>query len=146
MGFFSNAYKWINDKAKKVANFHDIAEKAKRGWNVGTQILGKARTILPKLKRVLEVASLIPVVGEYTAPLLAGVETADIALQTIDKYKGKAQKGYSKAKSGWGKVGAYAQELDEGNFSQKLKTAERVIGKGIGIYNQYNQNPASFFN
>jgi len=48
MGFFHKIHKWANSKIKKVGNFHNTADKGKKGWNMGTQILGTIRNVFTK--------------------------------------------------------------------------------------------------
>ena len=98
MGFFTHAWNSIKSKVKSVGNFHNIAHKAARVWNTGTQILGKSRNFISKAKRVAEVAMLIPGVGEFAAPIAAGLETADFALGQIDKHRKTAEKYGRKGK------------------------------------------------
>lgn len=97
MGWFKNAFNFVKAKVKKHANFHDLKEKAKKGWNIGTMLLGKARSFSGKAKKVARIAALIPGLQEYTLPILAGIETVDAALGTIDRYRKKAENLYSVA-------------------------------------------------
>ena len=117
MGFFTHALKSIKSKVKKVGNFHDIAHKAARVWNTGTQILGKSRNFIGKAKRVAEVAMLVPGVGEFAAPIAAGLETADFALGEIDKHRKTAEKygrqGKKIATQVSKKVDTYAARADD---------------------------------
>ena len=128
MGFFSRHFKKLSHKLKKVGQWHDIANKAKKGWNIGTQILGKAREILPKVKRVVEVAALIPGVGEFAAPVAAGLETADAVLTQIEGHKAQAERVYKQGKSAYQKVGKYADRLD------KVKNFNDAVGVGRDVY------------
>jgi len=98
MGFFTHAWNSVKSKVKKVGNFHDVAHKAARVWNTGTQILGKSRNFISKAKRVAEVAMLVPGVAEFAAPIAAGLETADFALGEIDKHRKTAEKYGRKGK------------------------------------------------
>jgi len=143
MGWFSNVFKSVSNKVKSVGNWYNIADKAKKGWNIGTQILGTARTVLGPVKRVLEVASLIPAVGQYTTPLLAGVETADALLQTADKYKGSIEKAGKQVKAGYEKVGKYAEKADQiKSFEDAVGVGKSIFGDVKKIQGRYNRGGA----
>tara|TARA_R110002051_G_scaffold3679_2_gene19833 strand:- start:5541 stop:5945 length:405 start_codon:yes stop_codon:yes gene_type:complete len=84
MGWFSKTFHKLRHKVKKV-NWADLADKGKKGWSVGTQILGYARKANSKLKQVAEIAALVPGLSEYALPVVAGLETSGRVLSTIDK-------------------------------------------------------------
>jgi hypothetical protein len=143
MGWFSNVFKSISNKVKSVGNWYNIADKAKKGWNIGTQILGKAREILPKVKRVVEVASLIPGVAEFTAPIAVALETADAFLQTADKYKGNIEKAGKQVKAGYEKVGKYAEKTDQiKSFEDAVGVGKSIFGDVKKIQGRYNRGGA----
>lgn len=147
MGFFGKIHKWVNSKIKKVGNFHNIADKAKKGWNMGTQILNTARKVTKTAKKVVGVLNMVPGVQEFTMPLLAGIETADVALGTVDKYKSKAEKGYKRAKAINQKVGRYSAQMDQaGSLQDKIKLGEKIINDAVSGATKYRNNPSSFFN
>lgn len=83
MGWFKRIFHKISHKVKKF-NWADLADKGKRGWSVGTQILGVARQVVPKLKQVAQIAALVPGLSEYALPVVAGLDTAGKVLNTID--------------------------------------------------------------
>jgi hypothetical protein len=83
MGWFSRTFHKISHKVKKI-NWADLAHKGKKGWSIGTQILGFARKAVPKLKQVAQVAALVPALSEFAAPVVAGLDTAGRVLDTID--------------------------------------------------------------
>ena len=93
MGWFSRTFHKIAHKVKKF-NWADLAEKGKRGWSVGTQILGYTRNAIPKLKRVAQIAALVPGLSEFAIPALAGLETADRVLSVADRGRRAIEKKY----------------------------------------------------
>ena len=83
MGWFSKTFHHLTHKVKKV-NWADLADKGKKGWSIGTQILGFARNTIPKLKQAAQVAALVPALSEFAVPIVAGLDMAGRVLDTID--------------------------------------------------------------
>ena len=93
MGWFSKTFHKLTHKVKKI-NWADLADKGKRGWSIGTQILGFARKTIPKLKAIAQVAALIPGVGEFAAPVIAGLDTAGGVIAGLDLTREKVEEEF----------------------------------------------------
>lgn len=90
MGWLSHSFHNLKHKVKRI-NWADVADKGKRGWTMGTQILGFARSVIPKMKQYAQVVSLVPSLGENAQIAIKGLERAESFLTRVDRARQRVE-------------------------------------------------------